>query len=415
MAQTDPTATDPTATAAGILDGIKVLDMTQYLAGPTVTRLMAEMGADIIKVEQAPGGDPSRHFAIVKDGRSGYYVQQNRGKKSLCIDFDTSGGREVLDQLIAECDVFVENYGPGVLAKRGLDWPTLSAKRPDLIMASISGFGRESSHADRPAFDMIAQAYSGVMFVTGEADGPPLPMGTSVADVMSGVHAATGIGFALFNRERTGRGQFIDIAMVDVLFHAHELGVQGPALTGGRWKPKRAGNLSSTASPVGAFKGPEGYIVIQCMQGQWQRFCDAMDRPDLFDDERFVDLRGRSKNRHELNAIVHDWLATFATDAEVIALLESRRVPCGPVLAPYDAADHPYFTSRGAVRVVPDPILGEVTIPGDPLRFSDRVEPLDLVAPTLGEHNGEILASLGYNPDAIAALEADGTLMSGPT
>lgn len=398
--------------AEPILAGIRVVDMTQYLAGPTVTRLLAEMGADIVKVEQAPGGDPSRHYAIVKDGRSGYFVGQNRGKRSLCIDFDQPAGRDVLDRLLADADVFVENYGPGVLERRGLDYPSIGSSHPRLIMASISGFGRESAFKDKPAFDLVAQAYAGYMFMTGDPDGPPMPVGTSVADVMSGVHAAAAIGFALYYRERTGRGQHLDIAMVDALFHAHEVNVQGPALTGMRWRPTRGGHQSKLNAPMGAYKAPEGWIALQVMVAQWPSMCRAMGMPGLATDERFADIVARQKNREELNEIIEAWMATFATDADVLARLEAERVPCGPVLAPYDAIGHPYFESRGMIRRVSDPLLGEVIIPGNPLRFSEQPEPLELVAPLLGQHNAEVLAELGYTDDEIAALVADDILRS---
>ena len=335
-----------------ILDNIRVIDMTQYLAGPTVTRMLAEMGAEIIKVERVPYGDPTRNYAIVHEsGRSGYFVQQNRGKKSLCIDFDHPEGQRILKDLLKDADVFVENYGPGVLERRGFDWEAVRQINPRLVMASISGFGRTSSHSDRPAFDMIAQAFSGTMYMTGEPDGPPMPTGQSIGDVMSGVHAVAGIGYALFHRERTGNGQFVDISMVDSLFHSQELAVQGPSLTGMRWKPKRSGHRSAINSPLGAFKAPQGWIVVQCMEAQWPRFVEAIGQPELLTDDRFVDLMGRMRNRDELNDIIENWMQGFETDEEIVAILEKARVPCAPVLAPYEAIGHPYFESRGAVKL----------------------------------------------------------------
>ena len=394
-----------------ILDGIKVVDMTQYLAGPTVTRLMAELGADVVKVEQAPHGDPSRGFAIINDGRSGYYVQQNRGKRSLCLDFDDPAGREVLDRLLAEADVFVENYGPGVLERRGLDWETLSAAHPRLIMASVSGYGREASvHADRTAFDLIAQAQSGIMHVTGDPDGPPMPVGSAIGDVNAGVHAVAGVGMALFHRERTGRGQWIDISMVDALFHMHEMFIQGPSLTGYRWKPTRAGHQSRLNAPHGVYKGPEGWIVVQVMERQWPGFCRAIGRPELEEDERFVDLAARQRNRHELNALIEEWMASHPDDDAVMAALESERVPSAKVLAPADADGHPHFESRGSVRHIDDPVLGAFVIPGNPIRMSAMPDPLDLGVADLGEHNAEVLAELGYGPDDVERLESEGVL-----
>ncbi len=399
------------------LQGIKVLDMTQYLSGPTVTRLMAELGAEVIKIEQAPYGDPSRTMAIMREGRSGYFVQQNRGKRSVCLDFNHPEGRPVLDALIAQADVFVENYGPGVMERRGLDWASLGPKHPRLVMASISGFGKapgvDPAYAKKTAFDLIAQSMSGFLHLTGPADGPPMPVGTSFADVSAGVHALAGIGIALFDRERTGKGQHIDISMVDALFHAHELAVQGPFLTGGRWSPTRSGEKSGLNAPMGVFRGPTGWITLHVMQGQWPGMCRAMGRPDLQKDERFKGLRERHKNRHELNAIVEDWMGTLPTDEAVLAALDAERVPCAPVFEPKNAVGHPYFESRRAVRVVPDPILGEIAIPGNPLRFSGQPEDLDLTAPLLGQHNAEVLAEIGYDAAAVAALVTAGVLRSG--
>lgn len=393
-----------------VLEGIRVVDMTQYLAGPTVTRLMAEVGASVVKIEQPPYGDPTRTLAMMRDGRSGFFVQQNRGKQSVCIDFDHPEGRAALDALLAKADVFVENYGPGVLERRGLDWASVRERNPRLVMASISGFGKQSAYSHKTAFDLIAQSYAGFLYMTGEPDGPPMPVGTSFADVSAGVHALAGVGLALFQRERTGRGQHVDIAMVDALYHSHEVNVQGPLLTGKRWRPTRSGHQSRHNAPMGVYQGPEGWITLHVMQGQWPGFCRAIGRPDLQHHERFSGLAERQKNRVELNALIEEWMAGVESDAEVLARLEAERVPCAPVLAPYDTVGHPYFESRRMIRTVPDPILGEVTIPGNPLRFSEQPGDLELMAPLLGEHNRSVLAELGYSQDRIDNLERAGVL-----
>ena len=398
-----------------ILAGVRVVDMTQYLSGPTATRLLAEHGADVIKIEQAPNGDPSRTYGLLKDGRSGYYVQQNRGKRSVCIDFDTAQGRRALDALLDRADVLVENYGPGVLERRNLNWDRVRENRPRLIMASISGFGRDSALSHKTAFDLIAQAYSGLLYLTGETDGPPMPTATSYADVMSGVHAVAAIGLALFHRERTGEGQHIDISMVDSLFHAHEMSVHGASMSGGRWKAKRSGPRSATNAPMGVYKSPEGWIVLQVMQGQWPGFCRAMGRTDLIDDVRFAGLRERHKNRDELNTIIDEWLQSMPNDEALLARLDAERVPSAPVLAPHLADGNPYYESRGMIRHIEDPIIGPLNVPGNPLRMSAQPEVLDMVAPLLGEHNRSVLGELGFSGAEITAMEEAGSLRSATT
>ncbi len=397
-----------------ILEGIKVLDFTQYLAGPTVTRLMAEMGAEIIKIETAPGGDPARVLPFVVDGRSGYFVQQNRGKQSVCVDLRTEEGLGIIRELVAKVDVVVENYGPGVMEKRRLAWPDLQAINPRLVMASISAYGRDSPYSHKTGYDWVAQAFAGIMHMTGSADGPPLPAGVSIGDVSSGVLAFSAIGFALFHRERTGQGQWIDIAMIDSLFHMLEMPIQGYTLSKGAYVPHRAGAHHPLVSPFGVYKGPTGYLVILALQLQWKGLCEALGRPDLEHDPRFIDGAARAKHQAEFNPIVDAWLASFETTEQVLDLLERHRVPSAPVLSPVDAINHPYFKARGMVRTIHDRLLGEFSIPGFPLRFSAQPELPDLVAPLLGEHNASVLSGLlGYDADAIATLETRGVLVRG--
>jgi crotonobetainyl-CoA:carnitine CoA-transferase CaiB-like acyl-CoA transferase len=355
-----------------IFSGIRVLDFTQYLAGPTVTRFMAELGADVIKVEQAPGGDPSRTLPFVRDGRSAYFVQQNRGKKSLCVDLAKPAAIELLKSLAAEVDVIVENYGPGVLDKRGLGYADFRRANPGVVMASVSAFGKTGPLAGKVGFDLVAQAFSGLAHMTGEPDGPPQFVHMGIADVVSGVHAFGAISAALFHRLRTGRGQYIDVAMVDALYHAHEVNVQVYANSGGAYVPKRGGSLHSLTGPYGIYKGPEGWIAILVLDRQWPGFVKAVGRPELAADPRFETGATRGQNRAALKEIIEAWMKTFPTDAAVLEALERGRVPAAPVLSVADTLTHPYFAAREMVRRVPDPILGEVTIPGFPLKFSER-------------------------------------------
>lgn len=396
-----------------ILEGVRVLDFTQYLAGPVVTRLMAEMGAEIIKVEQGPNGDPTRTLPVIKNGRSAYFVQQSLGKKSLCLDLSRPESQGIIDQLVAACDVVVENFSKRVADKRGLDYDSLVKINPRIIVASISTFGRDSPYASKTGYDWIAQGFTGVMHMTGPRDGPPHPVGIGIADSNAGVHAFSAIGYALYYREKTGKGQYLDISMVDALFHMNEITLQAYAATDGAYEPMRAGEHHALVCPCGVYKSAEGYMVLLVLQGQWQGLCDAMGRPELALDPRFTDQDTRAKNQRELIPMIEAWLQSFATDDEAWACLEEHRVPSGPVLSPQDTIDHEYYRGRGAIRTIHDPVVGRLDLPGFPLRFSEQAEYSPGAAPDLGEHNAEILQRvLGYDSGRVDALREAGVLLS---
>ncbi|MCP5032083.1 MAG: CoA transferase [Actinomycetia bacterium] len=395
------------------LEGVRVLDFTQYLAGPAATRLLVELGAEVIKVEQPPFGDPIRAQGPRRNRRSGSFIQQNRGKRSIGVDLSTEEGIALVTELIPHVDVVVENFTPGVMARKGLAYDDLSKINPRLIMASVSGFGQTGEWANRSSFDFIAQAYSGLMHLTGEPDGPPLFVGAGVGDTNAGVHAFAGIGFALYNRERTGQGAHIDVSMIDALFHFQEQSVQAASLTEGEFKPMRQGRHYQPASPAGSFRGPQGWIVLLCTVNQMANLWKALDRPDLAEDERFTTNQARIDNRDQLTEIIEAWMAGFDTDAEVLATLEFHRVPCGPVLNPADAVHHPYFVERGAIRQISDPLAGSFHVPGFPIRFSNAVMDPDLMTPNLGQHNAEVFGDvLGYDEEQLAGLAERGILGS---
>lgn len=395
------------------LQGIRVLDFTQYLAGPACTRLLAEMGAEVIKVELAPYGDPGRAMHPRVNKRSSYYVQQNRGKKSVCVDLSRPRSRELLLSLIPHVDIVVENYSPGVMARRGMGWEDLHALNPRLVMASISGFGQTGPLSANTSFDFIAQAYSGVMHMTGEADGPPTMVGVALGDTNAGVHAFAAIGYALFRRDRTGQGSHLDIAMVDALFHMQEMAVHAPSATKGEWVAHRTGNHYGSVAPAGLFQGPDGYIAILCGQNQIDALWAAMGQPELAEDPRFRTDPARRANLGDLIGAIEAWMATFPSDTAVIAALEAHRVPCGPVLSPTEAVKHPHFVERGTVRTVTDPFVGEIQVPGFPIRFSDAPPEVDLQTAALGQHNHSVLSAVaGLTDDAIAEFQADGVLVA---
>jgi CoA:oxalate CoA-transferase len=413
MSQDEPIPDEPSPDdPSRMLAGVKVLDFTQYLAGPSCTRLLAELGADVIKVE-LPGGDPTRALVPQRGGASAVFVQQNRGKRSLCIDLGRPEATTVVRRLVPHVDVVVENSTPGVMAKRGLSYEELSAVNPRLIMVSVSGYGQTGDYRQRGCYDFIAQGVAGLMHMTGEPDGPPYFVGIGVGDTNAGVHAFAGIGYALYQRDRTGRGTHIDVSMVDALFHMQEYAVGAASMTGGDFRPLRQGLHYQPVAPAGTFRGPEGWIVILCMPNQLDNLWRAMGRPELARDPRFDTQEGRTANRPAMTAMIEAWLATFASDEAALEHLQAHRVPAGPVMNPADAIDHPWFVAQGLVREIHDLDGGTFVAPGFPLRFGGVRPDADLRAASLGQHTREVLNLAGYDDAALAALAEAGVLSTG--
>lgn len=393
------------------LEGVKVLDFTQYLAGPACTRLLTEMGADVIKVEIPPHGDPQRGSLPRVNKRGGGYIQQNRGKKSVCIDLTKPEGVAVVKELVPMVDIVVENYSAGVMQRRGMGYEDLKAMNPRVIMASISGFGQTGPLASKTAFDYIAQAYSGVMHVTGYPDGPPTPTGFALGDNNAGFHAFAGLGYALYRRDRTGHGCHLDVSMVEALFHMQEQSVHAASMDPD-YDSLRVGEHYAQLSPAGPFRGPGGWIVILCTQGQIGYLWDAMERPEFYEDPRFATHRSRLEHRDALVREIEEWMQTFASDDAVMEKLEAHRVPCAPVVDPSRAGEYEFFVERRAIRTVDDPLTGPINVPGFPLKFSDAPPEPDLITHALGEDNDAVLRGmLGYDDTRMAEL-ADGGIIA---
>jgi crotonobetainyl-CoA:carnitine CoA-transferase CaiB-like acyl-CoA transferase len=398
-----------------LLTGVRVLDFTRVLAGPTCTRMFAECGAEVIKVESGPDGDMVRKISRFRgNDRSLYLIQQNLNKKSLCLDFRKPESIALLRELVAQCDVVVENFRPGVMAKLGLAYADCKAIKDDIVYCSISALGQSGELAAKPGYDFIAQAYSGVTSLIGERDEPPyLPL-LGLGDVSTGVHAAFGIAAALLHRARTGLGQYLDIALLDCYYHYHEAAVHTCSGTHGEVKPTRSGRHFSYVCPAGVFRANGGSIVLIGFLHHWADLCAALGRPELVADPGWATDQVRLAKVDEVVGMIEAWLMTFPDVESAIAKLDSHGVPCAPILSVEQTLTHPHFIERGTVRTVHDRLAGDFQIPGMPIKGSTYPANNDYVAPLLGEHNAEVLSGLlGKSNAEIAALAANGVLMSG--
>ncbi len=406
-----------------MLKGFRVLDITQFVAGPTCTRILAELGAEVIKLELAPfgdrgrsAGDKSRDPALKKSSKSTYYFQHNHSKKSLAVDIKQEQGRALVHALIPKIDVMVENFAPGVMARSGLGYEELSKINRNLIMCSISLAGQTGPLSGKPGFDYMGAAYAGITAAIGEADRGPAQLPFAISDSATGVTAAMAIGFALLHRERTGEGQHIDCSLVDTYFNMHEVNIPKSSLRGKQFVPQRAGSLHPDGGPTGVFrcKGDE-FVSIMVIPHQWPQMVKAMQMPELAQDERFSDPRARRDNNVALKEIIEAWLGRFPSRDAAISALEAERVPCAPVLSLHEAMAHPHLRARGTVRRVQDDDIGEFDIPGLAAKFSRWTPATELVADRLGEHNDDILRDmLGMTEAEIRQLYAKKVLVCDP-
>ena len=399
-----------------MLSGYRLLDFTRAAAGPTCTRMFAEMGAEVIKVESAPDGEMSRAMSKLRNDRSLYTVQQCLNKKSLCLDLRSPEAKALLKELVPLCDVVVENFRPGVIDEMGLGYETLKGLREDIILCSISALGQTGPLAKKPGYDYIAQAYSGITSMVGPPDDLPDLTLAAIGDVSTGVTAAFAIAAALLDRHRTGQGQHLDVAILDCYYHYHEVNVHRYSATDGAIVPTRTGRHMNYICPGGIFQGPGGGITIMAFLHHFKDLCAAMGRPELATTPGWQTDIERLEKRDEVVKTIEDWLATFPSVDAAIAVLEKHNVPCAPVLSVAETITHPHLVARGTVRKVNDPIAGEFHIPGHPVH-SSRYPANDptLVAPMLGEHNRDILTSLlGRSEAEVERLTAAGVLQSKP-
>jgi formyl-CoA transferase len=394
---------------AGLLDGVQVVDLTRALAGPYCTMVLGDLGAEVLKIEQPGSGDETRGWGPpFIAGESAYFLSINRNKRSLTLDLKHPQGLEILFRLVSRADVLVENFRPGTLDRLGLGYERARSLNPRLIFCSVSGFGQDGPRASQPAYDQIVQGMSGAMSLTGPRDGPPSKFGIAISDIGAGMWAACAIGMALFHRERSGQGQWIDTSMIGGLVGLLTFQAGRYFATG--QPPGLLGNQHPTIAPYETFRTADGWLNVACgNEGHWRRFCQALGLADLLDDARFASNAERVQNRSALNARLEPHLAAMQT-AELVAALEAAEVPAGPVFDLEEVFADPQALHLELRKRLQHPAAGEVSVTGFPWRFSETPAEIRYPPPQLGQHTDEALASLGYSSADVSSLRQQGAI-----
>jgi crotonobetainyl-CoA:carnitine CoA-transferase CaiB-like acyl-CoA transferase len=401
-------------TRAPPLDGIRVVDYSHYLAGPHMSRCLAAMGADVIKVERPNAGDPGRASPTMVGGQSGYFMQQNMGKRGLCVNLKDPRGLDLMHKLADEADVFVENYRPGALDKLGLGYEALSKRNPKLVYCSVSAYGHTGPDAQRAGFGLIAEARSGAMALVGSPGQAPPLFRMPIADMYAGMHGVSAICAALLGRVRSGRGQHIDIALYDCMISMHDFAAQS-YLLGGEI-PVQTGHDLPQSTVYGSFAAKDGYLVIAAQADDaWKRFAQLIGGEAYAADTRLHSSAGRNAHRVEILATVREWTMAQAGVKACCAALDAAGVPAAPVARIDEVLTDPQTLARGMVIEQDHPLLGKIKLPNLPLRFSDCDTSPRSLAPLLGQHNRDIAAELGFSASDIDAMTRDGVLYSETT
>jgi len=396
--------------ANGPLHGITILDLSRVLSGPYCTMLAADMGARVIKVEHPERGDDTRAWGPpFQSGESAYYLSVNRNKESIAIDFKTPQGREVLTSLAGRADAIVENFRPGTLAPAGLDSATLLARHPALIYVSISGFGQRGPRRDEPGYDAVAQAEGGLMSVTGPEGGPSVRLGVAIADLAAGMFAFQGLLLALIARGRTGRGQHVDISLLDsvtalLTYQASRYFATGEA-------PRATGNRHLSIAPYDTFDTSDGVLVLAVgNDAQWQRLCRVLGRDSWAGDPRFTTNADRVAHADALRTLLRDLFRTHTRD-QLVARLRGADVPCGAVRSIDDALADPQTVFRDMIATIDHPLIGSLRVLGLPVKLSETPGGIDSPPPRLGEHTRQVLSrDLGVSDEHIDALVRAGAI-----
>ncbi|MGZ5064422.1 MAG: CaiB/BaiF CoA transferase family protein [Usitatibacter sp.] len=396
-------------TGTGALAGMRVLELSQIMAGPTAGMMLADMGADVVKVEKLPGGDDTRGYAEPRvNGVSAPFLALNRNKRGIALNLKHPRGREVLLRLVTDADVLTENYRRGTLEKMGVGYDVLSRANPGLIYCAISGYGRDGPFADKGGFDLIAQGFAGLMSITGEPGRPPAKSGTPVADINAGMLAVIGITAAYVHKLKTGQGQVVDTSLMEAALQQTYWHSAIYFATG--QSPGPSGSAHVLTAPYQAFKAKDGWINIGgANQANWERIADALGQPQWRDDARFATNADRMRNLPALVEAMNAVLST-RTRAEWLATLDAVGVPAGPVHSIGEAVDHPQVRARGMVVELDHPQAGPTQALGCPVHFSATPTSITRPSPLLGEHTREVLTEAGYTAGEIDELIAAGVV-----
>lgn len=395
-------------TRPALLDGITIIELGGVIAGNFGQVILADLGAEIIKIEPKTG-DTARNASMAPyEGESAIHLFMNRGKKSVSLDLKTTEGLEVLHALVATADVVIDNFRPGVLARLGVDHDTLKAIKPDIITVSVTGFGETGPLKDKPAFDLVVQAYSGHMSITGEAEGPPARVGAPLADMSGAIYGCISILAALVGRGLHDAGTHVDVAMLDSMVHLLAYDAL-TYLTAGA-EPTRQGSAHAHIVPWQAFQCSDGFVVVAARDEKfWQNLCDAIDRPELKSDERTASNAARLQNRDWLIPQLEE-IFLQKSQAEWVRILDESDTPSAPVNSFETLFDDPHVTARGMVQSYEHPTVGNVRFQPSPMKIDGHILP-STHAPMLGEHTAEILTQrLGYSPERVSELEALGAV-----
>jgi len=378
---------------AGALSNIKILDLTRVLAGPFCTMILADMGADVIKIEIPGKGDDTRKYGPFKNGESMYYANVNRSKKSITLNLKSAEGKALFLEMVKKADVVVENYRPGVMDKLGLGYDVLSKTNDQIVYVAISGFGSYGPYSDRPGYDIIAQAMGGLMSLTGWPETGPTRSGNAMGDVLGGLNGAIGVLAALHGRSVTGKGQRVDISLVDGITAALENGIVRYEATGKI--PERTGNRYSTLYPYDSFKAKDGDFVLGCgNQKLWENFAKVAGMEELITDERYLDGTKRIERFEELKVIINNWAKNY-TVKEVVKLILDAGVPAAPIFNMEDLVNDEHIAKAREMFVpVKHPVIGDMHVIGDAVKLMGTKNGVRWPAPALGQHNGEVYSEL---------------------